>query len=397
VGYKGDIRLRENRLLSEVFKVVNTTVDGILSLGEILDMTSRLEIFLTEEEGSRVFLLMDIDGDEKVTEADFIGFMKKSSDIIPRKAARIRETAFMVRRWLLSGTAGLLAQAPVDPNNSISGMFNMNTPQTIEGATEMQWQSLKRKHERASGQKFPGYLNAGNLVKLVGSLGMCISVGEARELTLLIGPEKRGRIQKEDLSAFISRTSRSFGELLTLLERDLLREIIGAYRKLRDAVRDDGTTAGAKSESNPVLLQRYEALVSELLRMVQGSYVSSKQEGTGTEPTQDDKKIDPTALDLVSIFQLKTGIVSTYRESKSNNNSNIVSIAEGQIPNLEEWALLALLAGAGVCSEDTYGVRVRQFVDGICLYAVGGIGTGSVVEGKVSLEVICRDLQRMIR
>ena len=34
---------------------------------------------------------------------------------------------------------------------------------------------------------------------------------------------------------------------------------------------------------------------------------------------------------------------------------------------------------------------------GICLYAVGGIGTGSVMEGKVSLEIVCRDLQRMIR
>ena len=36
-------------------------------------------------------------------------------------------------------------------------------------------------------------------------------------------------------------------------------------------------------------------------------------------------------------------------------------------------------------------------MEGICLYAVGGIGTGSVMEGKVSLEIVCRDLQRMIR
>lgn len=28
---------------------------------------------------------------------------------------------------------------------------------------------------------------------------------------------------------------------------------------------------------------------------------------------------------------------------------------------------------------------------------MGGIGTGSVMEGKVSLEIVCRDLQRMIR
>ena len=52
---------------SGVFKAINSTVDGILSLGEILDLASRLELFLTEEEGSRIFALMDIDSDEKVS------------------------------------------------------------------------------------------------------------------------------------------------------------------------------------------------------------------------------------------------------------------------------------------------------------------------------------------
>ena len=51
---------------SGVFKAINSTVDGILSLGELLDMAGRLELFLTEEEGSRIFSLMDIDCDEKV-------------------------------------------------------------------------------------------------------------------------------------------------------------------------------------------------------------------------------------------------------------------------------------------------------------------------------------------
>ena len=44
------------------------------------------------------------------------------------------------------------------------------------------------------------------------------------------------------------------------------------------------------------------------------------------------------------------------------------AIFENTAPNLEEWALLAILAGAGVCEEDTYGIRVRTFIDGT--YAV---------------------------
>lgn len=54
--------------VSGVFKTINSTVNGILSLGEVLDMAGRLELFLTEEEGSRIYALMDTDGDEKVNQ-----------------------------------------------------------------------------------------------------------------------------------------------------------------------------------------------------------------------------------------------------------------------------------------------------------------------------------------
>jgi hypothetical protein len=43
-----------------------------------------------------------------------------------------------------------------------------------------------------SGKTFPGYLNTENLIKTVSLLGVYLSIGEARELSLLIAPEKRG-------------------------------------------------------------------------------------------------------------------------------------------------------------------------------------------------------------
>jgi hypothetical protein len=52
-------------------------------------------------------------------------------------------------------------------------------------------------------------------------------------------------------------------------------------------------------------------------------------------------------------------LISTRAGSGSGN-----SISESATPNLEEWALLSILAGAGVCEEDTYGVKVRTFIDG---------------------------------
>jgi hypothetical protein len=62
-------------------------------------------------------------------------------------------------------------------------------------------------------------------------------------------------------------------------------------------------------------------------------------------------------------------LTSTRAGSGSGN-----SISESATPNLEEWALLSILAGAGVCEEDTYGVKVRTFIDGTYLNVVSLVG-----------------------
>jgi hypothetical protein len=251
-------------------------------------------------------------------------------------------------------------------------------PLTIEAALENKWLSYKRKHERASGKTFPGYLNTENLIKTVSLLGVYMSIGEARELSLLIAPEKRGRIQKDDLKVFLSRNCRSLGELLTVLETDLLRDVISAYRKLRDSVRDDGTPAGSVGESNPVLHKRYEALVADLIRIIQGSYVSSEnaekktgfiQGGTvrpaGPVGTGGPPSVQTNITDIVSIYQLKSGVEISYRTNYNNSQTNM--LVDSLTPNLEEWSLLALLVGAGVCDEDTYGNKYLPVFICLCI------------------------------
>ena len=72
---------QSGRLLSGVFQAINRNKHnkGVLSLDEVIAMAAKLEIFLTEDEAERIFALMDGGSlkDGKVTEADFIGFMKK--------------------------------------------------------------------------------------------------------------------------------------------------------------------------------------------------------------------------------------------------------------------------------------------------------------------------------
>jgi hypothetical protein len=120
--------IRENKLLSSVFASLNKTTDGVLSLEELMDMASRLEIFVTEEEAHKLLATMAPAGTNKVAEADFIRFMRRRNDAVPRKAHRLRDVAAMFRRWLARGSAGLQPASLTDRPRS---MFSP-TPLTLE-------------------------------------------------------------------------------------------------------------------------------------------------------------------------------------------------------------------------------------------------------------------------
>lgn len=100
--------MRENRILSSIFVDFNTNDDGIFSLDEVLDLASSLEIFLTEEEARKVMKMMDVNGDDRVEEQDFISFMKQKTNIVIKKAYRVREMAAVLRLWLQRGKKNII-------------------------------------------------------------------------------------------------------------------------------------------------------------------------------------------------------------------------------------------------------------------------------------------------
>jgi len=383
---------REGRILSGVFQAINNQKHnrGVLSLDEIMSMAAKLEIFLTEDEAERIFALFDggAQKDGKVTEADFISFMKKRNDSVPRKASRVRDVAGMFRRWLSSASVGLPSAnnvggvgQPLPP--AASSMFSFNSPMTSEGALEKHWQELRKDYERLSGQQFLGYLGPEHLTKAVAMLHVRISPVEAHELALMIAPEKRGRIQKADLAHFMTGGCRYFGELITLLERDLLKTLIDAFAKLRDAIRSND---GTKGTSVAQLQEAYEKVLKDLVSAVQGAVAQAPgTQGAG----QDSKK--GGSNDVVSVFQLKRGIEDAYRRYVKDNT---LAVPENKCPSLEEWVALACLVGADVCVEDAYGVKVQRFLEGVCLEVVGGLA--DVPVGSVSLDIICQDLKLML-
>ena len=113
----------------------------------------------------------------------------------------MRNYAAMFRRWLASGSVGLNSVTAYPNGQAPSNYFSMHSAKTMESTLEYHWQTLKRDYERNSGQLFQGYLGPEHIMKAVAMmLNVRISMTEAQELALMIAPEKRGRIQKNDLS-----------------------------------------------------------------------------------------------------------------------------------------------------------------------------------------------------
>lgn len=378
---------REGRLLSGVFQAINSNKfnKGVLSLDEVIAMAAKLEIFLTEDEAERIFTLFDggAHHDGKVTEADFIAFMKKRNDSVPRKASRVRDVAAMFRRWLAGGSVGLPSAGGFPSGQAPPSRFSFYSPLTTESALETHWQLLKKDYERYSGQQFLGYLGPEHIMKAVAMmLGVRISTVEAQELALMIAPAMRGRIQKEDLRLFMAGSCRTFGELITILERDLLKPLLDTFAKLRDTIRAnaDGTNAAAITK----LQEDYEKMLKDTVSAVQGALAQAPSTGQ-----TDSKKSGSN--DVVSVYQLKTGIEMAYRRRVTDNTA---ALPDSRCPTMEEWVALACLMGSDVCSDDNYGVKVQKFLEGVCLAVVGGLE--NVPVGSVSLDVICQDLKLML-
>ena len=197
-GSRGTNILRESRLLSHIFRNVNENKDSILSLDEILDLAARLEIFLTEDEARIIAKEMDVNGDDRIEEADFISFMRRQPDLLVKKAQRLHTAAATLRRWLINGS---------------------NTTSAVSiSASDVQWAEFKSKHEKSTRNKFPGFLSSEDLLFTLSSLGVLLSGTEARELLLLVAPDQsNGQLRQTDLHAFMNRTCRTLGELVALM------------------------------------------------------------------------------------------------------------------------------------------------------------------------------------
>ena len=399
--YIGKNKIRENLTLSQIFKMVNMKADSILSLDEIMDLSGKVEVFLTEEEARKIYAILDVNGDDRVEEADFIAFMRKESTSIAKKAFRVRESAALLRRWLVRGT---------------SEKIESNVAAT---ASKQQWKEFKGRYEKSTGQKFPGFLSARVLELTMANLGVRLSATEARELALVVAPEKSGRVHLAELHSFMGRNCRSFGELVALIQRELLTDVIDSFCAYRQSVKMTG-------KEDLDLLNVYKKKIDDIKKTVEMIYSKPSKDNTGDRTGQvvDDRENDSTglddddedevarrsqpvmqqplvaqqndpqsrfrksSLDIISIAQLKLGLQEVFAAKK---------FPENILPNNEEWACLAILVDAAVAEGEVYGVRLKSFLEGLCNYIYSSNFENQLkMSDKIQLEIVSRELKLQI-
>ena len=350
--------MRVTRILGHIYKHINFNGDNVMSNDEFGYMTSKLGFFLVNEEIQRIMQMMDVDHNGRVDEGDFICFLKAYSEVNQRKAERVFDFSAKLKQWLRRGA---------EPG--------------AKGA-ESQWAILKKRKIKSSyGGKFPGYIGPEDLILLMASLDVCMSYQEASELALLVAPTKSGRIQEEDISLFMMNHSRTIGELMAIMERDVMKTIIDTYRPHRAIIRADG-------HQDLDLSEKFQSVMKNILsRVAASTNVASSQQKHGQSRSRSQASTGEAAAEheIVSIAQLKAGIEAAMGRPPTH----------GALPNLEEWAILAIKTGSARFEDEIYGAHAKLFIEEMCAQVAGHLEYST--EGETaSLEAVCAELRFMI-
>jgi len=289
--------IKENYILKEIFDTVNSKNDGIFSIDEIMDLASKVEVFLTEQEARKILILLDVNHDNRVEEADFISFMRQDTSALISKAFRVREAAVTLRRWLVRGSMD-----KAGANNTV--------------ASTSQWKSFTKQYVKLTGRNFPGFLDSQLMVITMNNLSVRLSFLEARELTLLIAPEKNGRIHQTDIHAFMTRDLRTYGELMAIIERDILKDLIDVARAHFNYIKINAKEDTELADAYKKKCLEIKTDIEKVYDSVEGGDDRSGSVRSPGGPSQSSSSSEDVvrfgskrvSLEVVSIIQLKDGI-----------------------------------------------------------------------------------------
>eukprot|EP01038_Epipyxis_sp_PR26KG_P005601 gene5601-7730_t len=368
--------IRENLIAVHIFRMINIKGDNVLSLDEIMDLASKIEVFLSEEEALALLNKFDINNDGRVEEPDFVAFMKRESLAISNKSYRLQNCASLLRRWLVRGTTEKVT--------------------STASASLHQWKQFETRYKKATNLPFPGFINSQFLTLILAGLGVRLTAAESRELTLIIAPEKNGRIHQAELHSFMGTSCRGIGELVAFIEREFFKDLITAYQAHYESLQING-------KEDFELADNYRRKLDTLKKEVENVYVKREALAAAAREAKDDGSSSQTYVatlgnesraakarshEVVSVLQLKESMEELFKDKK---------LSEHLLINLEEWATLAILFNSNVTEGDVYGIKPKIFFENLCKYVTIYTKEVRLKAGeKASIDVVSRELRMLI-
>jgi hypothetical protein len=103
----------------------------------------------------------------------------------------------------------------------------------ICSSTAHQWKELERKHRNSYGTRFPGYITSSDISLILCKHGISLAPSELMQVVMAVAPMNTGRIMQADLEEFMARRTQSFGELLHILENDVMKPVVDVYKLMK--------------------------------------------------------------------------------------------------------------------------------------------------------------------
>jgi hypothetical protein len=162
------------------------------------------------------------------------------------------------------------------------------------------WKELETQHKKSYGSKFPGFFVPVDFSLIMSKLGVLLSPIELRELTMLVAPTEDGRVHKHDIDKFTNSNCRAFGEILSILEKDILKPIVDVYKEIKTETEKKSSADGKRKIE--ALQSEYDEILGEVIHAVRNHRLSAEDIG-GAELKHD----------VVSALQVKAGIETLLR------------------------------------------------------------------------------------
>ncbi|KAG5183282.1 hypothetical protein JKP88DRAFT_241452 [Tribonema minus] len=367
------------KALRRRFEQLDGDGDGVLSRQDICKMLENASIYVTAEELETIIRSrFDLDGDGRVDLLNFLKFFLSKDNKDRRMAARVSHALEALRNWALSMQKEKLKGANTNNVDSVTA-----------------WMELVRRHTIATKKAFPGHLGVDDVGMALERLNVRLSLKEVYQTVQRIAPLSEGQISADTFHSFICTEPRTTGQLLKVLEKEILPQLVESYRRLRHQqhrknyhaveARTATLRLGSGGRSTSAFLLQPQIIEEDEV----GEEEAAFRDAFGQLLEEAEQSIKADDAGMATIDSVRNGLATLSSTDKA-------------LLSASEWAQTVQFVGAD--DPERYLVDCKRLFEGVCMAILSEEDTSAeevaeevVLANMEALDLVCEDLVKMIQ